>query len=290
LLKEFNSNDANSLNRDFYVELLYILGLDDVKNGGKRLIQPADTVGSLFKCISDKLDQQGKLNEFENIIQLIIIWINRILFLKLLESQIVLWNDDKIFKFMFTSKICDYEALENLFFDTLARRIPDRTNKNFNYIPYLNSSLFEMQEVEKVGISISALPNSSNISYFSKTVVKDASLNRKIGNVNTLAYLFEFLDAYDFANDSADEVVDQTKTLISASVLGLIFEKINGYKEGSFYTPSFVTMYMARQSIEKAILHKFNDKYGWSCSGLVGIGGLKNWDVRMFLNKSACCF
>ena len=38
LLKEFNPNDANSLNREFYAELLYILGLEESKDGGKKVI------------------------------------------------------------------------------------------------------------------------------------------------------------------------------------------------------------------------------------------------------------
>lgn len=276
LLKAFNPNDANSLNREFYNELLYILGLEEIKDGGKRLISATDTAGSLYVGIADKLDQQGKPHTFENVIKLIIIWINRILFLKLLESQIVNWTGDRTSRFLSADKISGYDGLENLFFDTLARRVPDRTNKSFSYIPYLNSSLFEMQDEEKVGIGISALSNSTQIAYYANTVVKDAAKRRKNGKTNTLAYLFEFLDAYNFANDSDDEVVTETKNLISASVLGLIFEKINGYKDGSFYTPSFVTMYMARQTIEKAVLQKFNEKYNWVCTALTGDGGLRN--------------
>ena len=278
LLKGFNPNDANSLKPAFYNELLYILGLKEVKEGGKKLIQAAGTVGSLYDGIADKLDQKGAPHEFEDVIKLIIIWINRVLFLKLLESQIVTWTDDKdkSSRFLHAGKISGYDALENLFFDTLARRIPDRKNKGFDYIPYLNSSLFEMQDEERTGISISALPDDAQLAYYGNTVVKDAATKRKAGKVNTLAYLFEFLDAYNFANDSGHEVVAETKTLISASVLGLIFEKINGYKDGSFYTPSFVTMYMARQTIEKAVLQKFNEAYSWTCTALKGEGGLKN--------------
>ncbi len=276
LLKGFNPNDANSLNREFYNELLYILGLEEVKDGGKRLIRASGTAGSLYDGIADKLDQKGAPHAFEDVIKLIIIWINRVLFLKLLESQIVTWTGNKTSRFLSADKISGYDALENLFFDTLARRIPDRKNKAFDYIPYLNSSLFEMQEEEKAGISISALPDGAQIAYYGKTVVKDAATKRKSGKANTLAYLFEFLDAYDFANDNDEEVREETKSLISASVLGLIFEKINGYKDGSFYTPSFVTMYMARQTIEKAVLQKFNEKHGWACTALTGDGGLKN--------------
>jgi hypothetical protein len=276
LLKAFNPNDANSLNREFYNELLYILGLEEVKDGGKRLISSASTAGGFYAGIADKLDQQDKPHAFEDVIKLIIIWINRILFLKLLESQIVTWTGDKTSRFLSSNKISSYDELENLFFDTLARRVPDRKNKSFDYIPYLNSSLFEMQAEEKAGIGISALSDSTQMDYYAKTVVKNSAKNRKSGKINTLAYLFEFMDAYDFANDSGDEVVAETKSLISASVLGLIFEKINGYKDGSFFTPSFVTMHMARQSIEKAVLQKFNEEYGWACTALMGDGGLNN--------------
>jgi hypothetical protein len=276
LLKVFKPNEANSLDREFYNELLYILGLKEVKEGGKRLIQAAGTTGSLYNGIADKLAQKDAPHGFEDVIKLIIIWINRVLFLKLLESQIATWTGDKTSQFMNADKISDYGALDNLFFDTLARHLPDRTNKSFAYIPYLNSSLFEIQADEKAGIQINALSNSAQIAYYGKTVVKDAYSKLKTGKTNTLAYLFEFLDAYNFANDSGDEVVAETKTLISASVLGLIFEKINGYKDGSFYTPSFVTMYMARQTIEKAVLQKFNETYSWTCTALTGDGGLKN--------------
>ena len=276
LLKVFNPNDANSLDREFYNELLYILGLEEIKDGGKRLISASSTAGGLYDSIADKLDQQGKPHAFEDVIKLIIIWINRILFLKLLESQIVTWTGDKTSRFLSVDIISSYDGLENLFFDTLARRVSERKNKSFSYIPYLNSSLFEMQDEEKTGIGISALSDNTLIAYYAKTVVKDSAKKHKKGKTKTLTYLFEFLDAYDFSNDSSDEVVVETKNLISASVLGLIFEKINGYKDGSFYTPSFVTMYMARQTIEKAVLEKFNKKYSWNCSALTGDGGLKN--------------
>jgi hypothetical protein len=71
--------------------------------------------------------------------------------------------------------------------------------------------------------------------------------------------LFEFLDAYDFGAEGAEDIQEDNKTLINASVLGLIFEKINGYKDGSFFTPGFITMYMCRETIRKAVVQKFNE-------------------------------
>ena len=47
-------------------------------------------------------------------------------------------------------------------------------------------------------------------------------------------YFFSFLDSYDFASEGAEDIQEDNKPLINASVLGLIFEKINGYKDGSY--------------------------------------------------------
>jgi type II restriction/modification system DNA methylase subunit YeeA len=59
--------------------------------------------------------------------------------------------------------------------------------------------------------------------------------------------------------------------LINASVLGLIFEKINGYKDGSFYTPGFITMYMCKETLRKAVLQKFNEIKNWDCNSIVDL-------------------
>ena len=118
LLKEFNPNDANNLNREFYAELLYILGLEESKDGGKKVIGKAKNPqnGTLYENISNKLAQYNKPNDFEAVIKLIIIWVNRILFLKLLESQIVKWTGNKDYKFLNPNMLDQYDALETLFF------------------------------------------------------------------------------------------------------------------------------------------------------------------------------
>ena len=276
LLKKFKANEANRLNENFYNELLYILGLEEAKVGGKKVIGSAVTqqAGTLYQNIVNKLGHHGNPNDFESVIKLIIIWVNRILFLKLLESQIVKWTevnspDSKNNKFLSHENIKQYDQLETLFFEVLAKPAHARNSKVYDAIPYLNSSLFETHADEKSGMKISSLEDDLEINYYAKTVVKDTNNQSKTGKVSTLPYLLEFLDAYNFANDSKDEVTNNAKSLISASVLGLIFEKINGYKDGSFYTPSFITMYMARETITKAVIDKFNANYGWQCKNLV---------------------
>ena len=103
------------------------------------------------------------------------------------------------------------------------------------------------------------------------TVLKDNNGKKCKGELFTLEYLFKFLDAYDFSSEGSEEIQEQNKTLINASVLGLIFEKINGYKDGSYFTPGFITMYMCRETIRRAVVQKFNDRKGWNCQDLKGL-------------------
>ncbi|WP_296824889.1 TaqI-like C-terminal specificity domain-containing protein, partial [Sulfurovum sp.] len=144
----------------------------------------------------------------------------------------------------------------------------ERAHREFDYIPYLNSSLFEPHVFEQKFLTIATLQDDCDMPYYSKTVLKDAHNKQKNGNVNMLHYFFEFLDAYDFSSEGSEELVTESKSLINASVLGLIFEKLNGYKDGSFYTPSFITMYMSKETITKAIVEKFNQTKGWNCESL----------------------
>lgn len=67
------------------------------------------------------------------------------------------------------------------------------------------------------------------------------------------------------------ELKDDNKALINASVLGLIFEKINGYKDGSFFTPGVITMYMCRETLRRAVLNKLNKIKELECKYLADL-------------------
>lgn len=288
LLKQRFVNDSNSLNREFYNELLHILGLEEVKDKGKKLIRRTSGEtrrdGTLLENTFNILKGRNKLATIDNpaqygatqeeqyfsiALELCITWLNRILFLKLLEGQLITYHrGDRDFAFLNSTRIGDFDELNELFFDVLAVRVDERTetvHAKFGTIPYLNSSLFEESDLERATIRISELKNRLDLPVYPATVLKDGNGRRINGNRNTLHYLFEFLDAYDFATEGAAEIQEQNKTIINASVLGLIFEKINGYRDGSFFTPGFITMYMCRETIRHAVLRKFNERYGWSC-------------------------
>lgn len=291
LLKLPFSNDSNSLDKRFYSELLHIIGLTETKEGNKKLIERNKAgerhTGTILENAIIQLDSLDKLSRLEKpsqfgntqqerlfnvALELSITWINRILFLKLLEAQLITYHrGDKSFSFLNLDKIKNYDDLNSLFFQVLARKYDERNEdvkKIFEKFPYLNSSLFEPTDLEQVTLFISNLKDDKTIPIFSQTVLKDQQGKKRKGNISTLQYLFEFLDAYDFGAEGGEEIQEDNKTLINASVLGLIFEKINGYKDGSFFTPGFITMYMCRETIRKAVVQKFNETKGWNCQNI----------------------
>ncbi|WP_142454309.1 DUF7149 domain-containing protein [Gracilimonas mengyeensis] len=276
LLKESFANDSNSLNREFYRELLYILGLEETTEGNTRYIRrvseehrnPGSMIENTIRIL-DAEDHLSTLSEpvknygedkddqlFGVALELCITWMNRVLFLKLLEAQLFRYHrGDKKFKFLNSEELAGFDALNTLFFQVLARRTEERSEaikEKFGHIPYLNSSLFDVSDLEHDTTRISGLTDTT------MPVYNRSVLNELRGNeLSTLDYLFRFLEAFDFSAEGKEEIRSERKSLINASVLGLIFEKINGYKDGSFYTPGFITEYMARETLRKAVVDKF---------------------------------
>lgn len=280
LLNKEIFTDSNKLNKNFYDELLYLMGLEETKSGTSKIIsrlKPAKRQRySFVENIIDKLDMKDvpKDKQEDIAIQLTVVWINRILFLKLLESQLVLFNKDESYRFLTYEKLPNFEEIYSLFFAVLAKKVSersDRVQEKFGYVPYLNSSLFEETgiEVSRDGIGIDRLPE-GDIEIFSKSALKGADKKRKKGKINFIEYLFEFLDAYDFSTTITHHEKSKND-LINASVLGLIFEKINGYRDGSFYTPGNITMYMSRKAIRTSAVDKINEALDWQCESIEDI-------------------
>lgn len=294
LLKLPFSNDSNTLDKDFYSELLHIIGLTETKVKGKKIIERnkegVRNSGSFLEAAIIQLDSLERIRRlpqpsqfgsthqerlFNVALELTITWLNRILFLKLLEAQLLSYhNGDRSYAFLNLDRIKSYDDLNSLFFEVLARR-PEERNADvkflFDKVPYLNSSLFEPTDIEHSTLFISNLKDDKTIPIISSTVLRNDQGKRRTGWLSTLEYLFHFLDAYDFSSEGSEEIQEDNKTLINASVLGLIFEKINGYKDGSFFTPGFITMYMCRETIRKSVVQKFNEAKKWDCKDLTDI-------------------
>ena len=277
LLREYKVEDSNTLNSKFYNELLYILGLKEVKekNGSKKIIiQLTKEFGFLASEIYFEIEDSKNedINIEDATFQLLIGWLNRILFLKLFEGQLVSFNDNKDMKFLTSEKIKEWNHLDNLFFKIVGKPINERRKRDFDFIPYLNSSLFEESEIEiKTRITISNIDNDNEITLFDGSILNDNPSYKGFSSkkVNTLKYLLDFLDAYDFgAEEHNHGLRKENKDIINSAVLGLIFEKLNGYKDGSVYTPGHITEFMAKESIEKAVLDKFNRECDWKVEDL----------------------
>ena len=312
LLKEplAGRRDPNTLNQEFYNELLYLMGLKEEKKGGLRRIgrcpEGERQPGALLENTLRKLHTGHGLNNLtpaerapygdtlaaqleEVALALCLMWVNRLLFLKLLEGQLVRYHAPEHaarFRFLHPAKLTDYDEVLTLFFEVLNRAPADRSPDvlaAFPEVPYLNSSLFEPSPLEGHTFDISGLRDGLGLAPYAGSVLRKAGApTPPSAKASTsaapqwaaLPYLLHFLDAYDFATDpttshapapapDAPRPAEAARPLLSAAVLGLVFEKINGYKDGSFYTPGFVTMYMARQTLGRAVLRHFAQAPAW---------------------------
>jgi adenine-specific DNA-methyltransferase len=303
LLKIASPNDSNTLNERFYKELLHIIGLEEAREGNKnviRLKKKNKNAASLIELTIEALKTEdtfhripdikvyGENKEEQNFniaLELCITWINRILFLKLLEGQLISYHQgNKDYRFLNSATIHDYDELFKLFHKVLAVNFPDRTEAiktKYSRVPYLNSSLFEISELEDQTIKINSLENDGQLELINTTILKE--IKKNAASLPSLDYLFQFLDAYDFSSEGTEDWQKDNKQLINASVLGKVFEKINGYRDGSIFTPAFITMYMCRQSIRLAVVEKFNEALADKGKNLFDkFDDIKNYTSRHF--------
>ncbi|RXJ94819.1 hypothetical protein CRV00_05665 [Malaciobacter molluscorum] len=261
LLNKVDVIEKNTLNKKFYKELLYIIGLEEKKDKKKIILERINNNFSLISLIKKALEDKDIIfeeNELkEKSLELSLLWINRLLFIQLFSSILEKYKviKEPILNIILNKKSSKYTAVYNLFFDVLNLPKEDRRHsKMFENIPYINSSLFQLEDIEK-DITIKELDDCCYAALY-----KDTNIDRKYDNeLNILEYFIHFLNSYNIAVD--ENFMDNSdKDLINASVLGKIFEKINGYKDGSFYTPSYITEFMANDSIKNIVISKFNER------------------------------
>ena len=163
--------EPHKLNSKFYHELLYIMGLKEVEKDNRIVVEiDKDIKNSLSyqinKLLTKKDTPDAEINQ--RIYELVIIWINRLLFIKLFEGQLISFNSDTAaYHILDNEKIQTFEDMESLFFEVLGKKNREDTEffNRFAEIPYLNSSLFEKQDIETGqgsyhnGIMISELKN-----------------------------------------------------------------------------------------------------------------------------------
>ena len=118
----------HGLNKQFYNELLYLMGLhESSKNRSKiikRLPKNQQQHGSLMEMILTRLNendpQLSSKDKKDIALQLSVTWVNRFLFLKLLEAQLVAFNEDSRYQFLTNANLHDMNDVYDLFFPSLS--------------------------------------------------------------------------------------------------------------------------------------------------------------------------
>ena len=273
--------DANDMNDEFYKELLYIIGLEEKSKNGNTTIQRIANnpeAGSLIESTMSWLMAHDELSEeekYDAALELVLTWVNRLLFIKLVESQVInfnSWEQSEEHSFFSEDKISSFHHIDDLFFKVLALPKEQRdkeVNKMFGEVPYLNSKLFECTYLERhLNTKISFL-KVQPMKLYKDTALTDGAGRRLQGNKSNIEYLIAFLAKYNFGVARPDD----TRELINASVLGKIFEKINGYKDGAVFTPASVTNFICKETLEKAVIEKLNSYLGCQCQTLQELKG-----------------
>ena len=271
LLKQAVMFDHNELSMAFYHELLYIMGLEEVMvENIARIVrcrpnhrQPHSLLEETIRLFDERGALMSNDEKEEAALGLVMTWVNRLLFLKLLEAQLIGFGQKE--KFLTPARIPDYCTLHDLFFQVLGHPVEERIAEmrgRFDDVPYLNSNLFEFAPHESRNFRVRELRNGM-MKVFKGTRLHGEDCRRVRRELPTLEYLLLFLDAYDFSGNpkSDDDADDEAKTIIDAAVLGIIFEKINGYKDGAFFTPSYLSEFMCREVIQRKVVDKFNEAY-----------------------------
>jgi hypothetical protein len=117
LLKQ-SYNDKYALNERFYNELLYIIGLEEKKKKGRPVIMRREDNRETASLLENTLHQLSDFPKFTCLdeesqmdlaLEMVLMWVNRMLFIKLVESQLVNFNQDgEQYKFFSNKNIKDY--------------------------------------------------------------------------------------------------------------------------------------------------------------------------------------
>ncbi|MEX3952635.1 N-6 DNA methylase [Paraburkholderia sp. EG287B] len=267
---------GGGLDEGFYAELLHIVGLRESVSGVRRTVArlaPHDRLpGALLEHALSRLaaregERQSEAPEadhFELALRLCIAWISRLVFLKVLETRLLmLHGGDAAYAFLNAQQIRSFSDLDALC-DAVLGAGDDTPPARFAHLPRFDGALFAPQDLDGSLLGMSALDDRATLPLFTATVLPDAN-----GERHTLAYLLDFLAAFDFsAGLIAREPGAANRPCLDAASLGLVFEKLNGYRDGAWYTPGSVAMQLARPAITEAALNRLNRARGWHCTNI----------------------
>ncbi|WP_322033595.1 Eco57I restriction-modification methylase domain-containing protein [Paraburkholderia sp. J76] len=262
---------GGGLDERFYAELLHIVGLRERVCGARRtvarLAREERLPGALLELALSRLAAcEPEADHFELALRLCIVWISRLFFLKVLETRLLTLHDgDPACAFLNTRCIHSFSDLDALC-DTVLRAGDTASPARFAHLPRFDGSVFEPQDLDRSLLDMSTLDDNATLPLFPATVLTPANGERRV-----LAYLLDFLAAFDFSAGLVGLVATQApgaanRRSLDAWALGLVFEKLNGYRDGAWYTPGSVAMQLARPAIAQAALNRMNNARGWRCT------------------------
>ncbi|WP_143189380.1 type IIG restriction enzyme/methyltransferase [Paraburkholderia lycopersici] len=265
------------LDEAFYAELLHVVGVEERVAGTRRSVvrrAPHNRLrGSLIELALARLatpepeasshpDTCGReAGHFELALRLCIAWISRLVFLKVLETRLLTLHDgDPAYAFLNARHIRTFRDL-----DALCDAILGAGDEaGFAHLPRFDGSLFLALGLDRSLLDMRALDGNVPLPLFGATVLTQSG-----GELHVLAYLLDFLAAFEFpAGLVAQHATTTSRRCLDTSALGLVFEKLNGYRDGAWYTPGSVAIQLARPAIAQAALNRFNRMKGWRCTSI----------------------
>lgn len=260
--------NRTGLDADFYAGLLRIAGLQETVANGKAVVvrcapderRPGALVELAIACMEAREAPESNLASshdhacplgrdaltFRTALRLCIAWIGRLMFLKLLEARLLILHErDSAYAFLRSECIGTFAELDTLCREVLGGGSPEAgSSRRYPHLPCFDGSTFEPSDLAKHAITLGSL---------------DSAL--PLHARHPVADLLDFLDAFEFGFDADADV-----KRIDAATLGLVFEKLNGYRDGAWYTPEGVATFLAREAITGAVLGRFNHVKGWRCT------------------------
>ena len=105
------------------------MGLEEHKKSGNKVIDRLKENKRQYASLIENTIEQFDIKDvhekdrFDIAIQLVVVWVNRILFLKLLESSLVSFNGSNDYKFLNYKKLHTFDDINDLFFAVMAKRL-----------------------------------------------------------------------------------------------------------------------------------------------------------------------
>lgn len=267
-----------ALDEAFYAELLHIAGLrETIANGKPAVVRPpahGRLRGSLIENALARMEAHDaahsaatqtpndEAQRFGTALRLCIAWICRLVFLKRLEARLLALHDnDPAYAFLRADRIRSFAELDALCLEVL-HGDDAAASARFPLIPRFKcgkGALFAPDDQQTATLPLGALADDPPLPLLARS-----ALAHTTGALAPVTYLLEFLDAFDF-DTSTPHHGNACKRKIDAATPGLVFEKLNGYRDGAWFTPGRVAMHLCRAAIESAVLRRFNRIKGWRC-------------------------